>query len=248
MDSDAVASIGDTVESEQVALVAQEVYYDLATHQRIVSFEKTIQLEAQSDLDRPTVFKLPSNVTDIHQIKYKKVDTNSGKFFFEEVTYVHRDDFITNQFLLDDTETNVDQMIFEDNIQIPYRNDKDPDCWTTVDHDYIIMDSINKDYDTTLQNDKVLAFAYQIPDFEFKDEFIAPLPAKMFPTYLAEIKYTVSPEMRQVQNNIQGNKAQRGRRRNNMMGSIADGLDTQSAGMRSTRHGKGRSTRGRYGR
>ena len=70
MDSDAVNHIGETAESEQIALLVKEQFIELATYQHVPQFQQLTQLEGLGDPDRPTVMRIPEGATDIADIRY----------------------------------------------------------------------------------------------------------------------------------------------------------------------------------
>lgn len=246
MDSDAVGSIGDTIESEQIAITAQEQFIELATYQIVPQYEQLTQLVGLSDSTRATVMRIPRDATDIRDVRYKRTDAQ-GRTSFEDVRFVSKDQFLTEQLKLKVWEDNVEENIFDDNVRIPYRNDKYPECWTTFDDEHLVFDSIDKEIqlDDTLHNDNSLVLAYIIPEFKIEDNFVPDIPVKLIPQYLNMIKEISSYDQRQIQNEPRTRRAERQGHRNRHFGSITDGAD--SGFTEST--GRGRVLRrGRYDR
>ena len=69
------------------------------------------------------------------------------------------------------------------------RLDKMPDYWTMFDDYYIVMDSLDQTYDSTLQASKVRAMATVTPVFDDTDDSYVPdLDANYFPLLLNESK------------------------------------------------------------
>ncbi len=244
MDSDAVNSIGETIESEQIAITAQEQYLELATYQRIPQFEKLTQLVGLSDNTKATVMRIPEGSTDIKNVRYKHTDSR-GRSSFEEIPFVDKDEFLNRQLQLRVGDANVGENILEGNIRIPYRNDRGPSCWTTFDDRHLVFDSIDTvtQGDDTLHNDNSLVIAYIIPEFQLVDDFVPVLPPKLFPQYLNMIKEVNSYEQRQISNEVRSRRAERQGHRNRHFASITDGSDEGSP----PNKGQGRVTgRGRY--
>lgn len=223
MDSDAVDSIGDTIESEQIALVCRETYYEMATYMDLPAFQKLIQLIGLQDTDRRAMMQIPEDCTDIKNIRYLRVQ--DGRQIMEPLTFVEKGAFYDNQWAMNTSHTNVDMNILPDNIQIPYRNDRSPRCWTTFDDKYITFDAIDRTVDDTLHNDASSAMGYVIPDFSLEDDHIPALPEKYFPQYLQQIKELCFLEKKQMANPLEREKRHRSEHRNRHLGSINDGLD-----------------------
>lgn len=229
MDSDAVNGIGETIESEQVAITAQEQYMELVTYQRIPQFEKLTQLVGMSNSAWATIMKIPEGATDIKNVRYKHTDTR-GRSSFEEIPFLDKDEFLDRQLKLRAGDPNVGENIMIGNIRIPYRNDKGPSCWTTFDDEHLVFDAIDTvvQGDTTLHNDNSLVIAYIIPEFQLADDFVPVLPPKLFPQYMNMIKEVNSYEQRQISNEVRSRRAERQGHRNRHFASITDGSDEGS--------------------
>jgi len=242
MDSDLVNHIGDTQESEQIALLAQEQYLELATYQRIPQFEQLTQLEGLSDLDRATVMRIPEGATDIADVRYRRV-RNDGTEYMEPVEQLDKSDFLDMQLRLN--QNNLQNNILDDNILVPYRTDRAPRCYTTFDDEYIVFDSIDKDVDDTLHNDASMVLAYIVPEFLMEDDFIPQIPTKMLSQYMNMIKEIANHEQKQYNNPFRTRDAERQGNRNRHFGGILDGLD-QGQGSTRERESQGRRVYGRY--
>lgn len=247
MDSDAVNTIGETIESEQIALNAKEQYLELATYQRVPQFEELTQLIGLANSDRATVMKIPDDCTDIKEVRYKKTHTG-GQTTFEPVCFMPKDEFLDMQLKLRVGDEEVGENIFDDNIRIPYRNDRSPCYWTTFDDEHIVFDSIDKEVqkDDTLHNDNSLVLAYIIPPFELRDDFTPDIPVKLYSQYLNMIKEVSSYEQRQINNEVRTRRSERQGHRNRHFGSITDGSDQGHT--RARRDGRIQGLGRRYGR
>ena len=247
MDSDAVNSIGETIESEQVAITAQEQFLELATYQTIPQFEELTQLIGMSDDTQATVMRIPENSTDIKDVRYKRTDMN-GYTFFQDVVFMCKEEFLDLQLQLRVGDENVGENVLAGNIRIPYRKDKSPTVWTTFDDEHLVFDSLDTivQKDNTLHNDNSLVIAYIIPPFELRDDFVPEIPAKLFPQYMNMIKEVNSYEQRQIPNEVRTRKAERQGHRNRWFGSITDGSDKGHTG--STGRGRHRATSRNNGR
>jgi len=245
MDSDLVNHIGDTQESEQVALLAQEQFIELATYQRIPQFEQLTQLEGLSDITQATVMRIPECATDIADVRYRHV-RNDGTEYMEPIRQLTKSDFLDEQLRLNQNVMGTN--VLSDNILVPYRTDRGPRCFTTFDDKYIVFDAIDKEFDDTLHNDASMVLAYVIPEFLMEDDFIPPVPLKMLSQYMNMIKEVAHHEQKQYNNPFRTRDAERQGHRNRHFGGILDGLD-QGEGSTRERPRQGRPTYGyRYGR
>ena len=223
MDSDAVETIGETIESQQIAIVAKETFYEIATYQDIPQHIKMTQLDGLQDLTAPTVMRIPTGCVDIANIKYRH--TKNGRVKMEDIDYLHPDDFYNKMWCLDTTADNVGINEFTGDVTLPYRNDQDPCYWTTFDDEHIIFDSYNKEISDTLFNDASFIRARIIEEFQLEDDYIPDLPAKMFPQYLQQVKELSFFEKKQMANPLEGQKRKRSEHRNRHLVGINDGLD-----------------------
>jgi len=245
MDSDLVNSIGDTQESEQIALLAQEQYLELATYQRIPQFEQLTQLEGLSDSTRATVMRIPKGATDIADVRYRRV-RNDGTEYMESLEQLAKSDFLDEQLRLNQIETGTN--VLPDNILVPYRIDRGPRCFTTFDDEYIVFDSIDLSVDDTLHSDASMVLAYVVPEFQLEDNFVPPVPLKMLSQYMNMIKEIAHHEQKQYNNPFRTRDSERQGHRNRNFGGILDGLD-QGEGSQRERPRQGRPVYGfRFGR
>jgi len=244
MNSDAVLTIGETIESEQIALVVKETYYDIATDLDLPQWNKLSQLDGLGDTDKATVMVLPEAYTDIMSIRYKyTVENDNGRLAFSmPIPYTDPDIFLDRALALDTTEANVEVNILADNVQLPYYNDRRPSCWTTFDDNEIVFDAHDLGIETTMHNDHSLVLVRLVPEFVMMDDFIPDLPDKAYPAFLAQVKEVAFGEQKQINNDIQGRRGRRGKYRNRVQAGINDGLDQ---GQDETQN---RDARGGYGR
>lgn len=239
MDSDLVSTFGETVESEQIAITAQEQFLELATYQRIPQFEKLTQLVGLSDNTKATVMSIPVGATDVKDIRYKTTSSN-GKVQYREINYLPKEEFLSRALDLYVSDSNVAENVLPDGVRIPYRNDKGPEFWTTFDDETLVFDSIDTviQGDTTLHENNSLVLAYIIPDFTMDDSFIPDVPLKMYPQYMNMIKELNSYEQRQISNEVRTRKSERQGNRNRWFGSVADGNDEGTGSKSGARMGR----------
>lgn len=79
LDSDAVNSISDTVESMQVATIIKNKYYDVLSRGGLPENNKLFQLDPSLDINSPTLMYVPDGVGHIEWIKYFDSDPNDSE-------------------------------------------------------------------------------------------------------------------------------------------------------------------------
>lgn len=187
MDSDEVNSIRDTVESMQIAEVIKETYYEVTSTLSLPEHKKLIQLEAVSDINRPTYMRIPDNVYKVEWIKYDY--ETDGRVDYREITYISPQEFLK---MSNDRASASDLSTVTVNdfsgVTLCFVDTENPKYWTTFDDQYIIFDSYNKAQDTTLQQSKSAGYGWVDIPWEMEDDFIPPLDANLFPLLLSEAK------------------------------------------------------------
>jgi len=227
LDSDAVNEIGETNESQQIALLASETYYEMATFQDIPQFQRIDQLIGLNDDTQPTVMSIPKDVTDVGVIRYRHV-APQGHITMERVEYCEKDQFLDIQLDLNvEHEDKIGYNTLPGNIKIPYRKDRGPTLWTTFDDGLIVFDAVDTVYaaETTLHNDHSLLISYAVPEFFMEDDFVIPLPPQLHAQFLAQVKAVASSEQKQLPNPNQEAISRRTRRRSQHLAGIRDGLN-----------------------
>lgn len=193
MDSDDVNSIGDTVESMQVASIVKETYYDIISEREWPFLKKRIHLEHGGDLGKPTTLFIPDNVAKVYNVFY------NGK----EVEWMEPECFIK---MLLGRNTSLDEVEGDG-----FFNDRDPKYYTAFDDDTITCDSWNSDEGDTLMSSRTDSMVLLMPQWEMVDDFYPLLPARAFPALLADAKGTAFINLKQQANAKEEAKARRGR-------------------------------------
>lgn len=193
MDSDDVNSIDDTVESQQVALIVKESYFDLISQRDWPFLGTKFSMTGLADITRRTYLQLLDTYSKIEWVKY------NGK----DVSYLSPKDF---QDMLD--QRVVATGVVDSN---KFVINRDPLYFTTFDDELFIFDAIDLDVDSTLQTSKNVCFGTRVPTWTHEDTFTPDMPAKMFSTLLSECKSTAFINLKQQANSNEARKAQRGR-------------------------------------
>ena len=202
MESDEVNSIGDTVESLQVAQEVRTTYFELVSAWDLPSNEGLISLEPSNDPNRPNILSLPDNVKSIKWITYNQGSSTSPDY--TEVRYQEPEQFFrfgTKYMNGQEPITVIDKMyVF---------NDRDPTHWTTFDNKTLVFNGWNSSVDSTLQESKTLCWGYTYLPFELDDSFVPHLDAMMFPLLLSEAKKACFVNFKQISNANEERRARR---------------------------------------
>lgn len=191
MDSDEVNSIGDTVESLQVAEVVRETYDYVIENTIIPGQARLIKLDSNTDPLRPNVMTVPTDVAKIEWIRYN----NEPVEYVEPEVFVHR---LTAR-------QNDDNVITVDGIYV--LTNKQPQFFTSFDDNEVFFDSYDVEVDSCLQQSKTLCWGQASLEFLLEDDFIPLLPTDMFPRLLSEAKATCFINYKQVANSKEEQRA-----------------------------------------
>ena len=185
MDSEAVNSISDTVEAEQIASVVEDVYYNIIAAREIPEHKQLLQVTSLSDSARPTHFYYPANVKEIEILQYNIGTTGAN---WSDITFVEPLDFLNR---MDEQASGV--VVTTDvagGTPLYIRNDRMPSYYTSFDDLHIVMDAYDASVDSTLQQSKTRAYGTVYPTFSQTDSFEPDLDDTMLPLLLAEAKST----------------------------------------------------------
>lgn len=210
MDADEVNSIGETIESEQVAMEIKNTYFANFSNFGIASKYQLIQFDSLSSVDdHPNVLKVLDSTDHFDFIKYN-IQTVSDPCY-NDMEYMEPKEFL--DFVLG--QANTGQRITVKDIQtdLPYTisSDSAPRYWTTFDNEHIVFDAINRDLDDTIQESKVMAYGEVIPSWTHTDTFTPDLEVKFFPLLLAEAKAAAFVNHKGVSNAKEEQRARRQR-------------------------------------
>ena len=185
MDSEAVNSIGDSVEAEQVASVIQDTFFNLIAARDIPEHRQLIKLTALADSDKPTHFKYPTNTRQLSRVDYDIATTGTT---YREIIFVEPMIFIDR--MNQDTPSSITVTDVAGGTTLFIGNSTSPSYYTSFDDEHIVMDSYDATVESTLQNSKSRAFGYVYPTFTIADSFEPDLDDTMLPYMLAEANST----------------------------------------------------------
>lgn len=212
MDSDEVNSIDDTVESQQVAKIIEDCYFEMIGNRNWPHLKKLIQLDHSGDISKPNYLKLPENLKELSDFKYEKQKLEDVNILLQDVKYLHPDSFLRFIQSRNSSNNNVETIIDFSGTKILTINDQAPSYWTSFDDVYLVTDSYDKQVDDTLKKSKTQAHAYINPTWERLNESIPNLPIEAFPALLEEAKSTSFFVLKQMVNQKAEQKASRQQR------------------------------------
>jgi len=187
MDSEAVNSISDTVEAQQIASVIEDVYYNIIAARNIPEHQQLLKLTSLSSSVRPTHFQYPTNTRDIVDLSYN-IDVQGG-VNYQEIHFVEPLDFLKRMpynnpdstLVVPDATASTSLVIFKDRM---------PTYYTSFDDLHIVMNAYDATVETILQASKTRAYGTVYPTFTIADSFTPDLDDTMLPYLLAEAKST----------------------------------------------------------
>ena len=185
MDSEAVNSISDSVEAEQVASVIQDTFFNLIAARDIPEHRQLIKLTALADSTKPTHFKYPTDTRQLSRVDYNIATTGTT---YREITFVEPMVFIDR--MNQDSSSSITVTDVAGGTTLFIGNSTSPSYYTSFDDEHIVMDAYDATVDSTLQNSKSRAFGYVYPTFTISDSFEPDLDDTMLPYMLAEAKST----------------------------------------------------------
>jgi len=209
LSGDEVNSISDTTESEQVAGHIRKVYDALMSHTVWPHTRRAVVLVPRSDLSFPTHLTTADNLKELTEVWYNKIKLGETKKNYKELKWLSHDDFLRKLNVRDSTSTNVDVITDDSGIDLLIMNDKAPEYYTSFDDVNIILDSYDSEVDSTIQQSKLQAIGFIMPEFLMEDSFVPDLPADAFSLLLEESVSRCQFKMRQFQDVKSENEAKK---------------------------------------
>lgn len=197
LDSDAVNSIDDTVESQQVAQIVKSSYFALMHIRNWKGNRKLINLIASGDEALPTHVTLPENLSQLEFVNYDTHREGQNRKIYTNVRYIYPDEFLRRQNGMNNEADYIDVIQDPSGVELLIRNDVPPTVWTSFDDKVIVFDSYDKAVDDTIQSSKIQAYGYVTPAWEMSDNFIPAMPEEAFTLLTEEAKSKASVKLRQ---------------------------------------------------
>lgn len=183
-----VDSIFETDESQQVASIAERIYYEMAQEfPNLLFVQKDVTLDAITDTSKPNYLLIPKEVQNIKEsVLYYNI-SETGDLKYKEIPYVSQLDFLERTSHYASSVSYVDIINGDDNQKVPVINNQWPSFYTSFDGVHITTNSYNSEFDTTLQASKTRVLVSQLPVFLQQDDFLIPIPQHLSTTYLSMV-------------------------------------------------------------
>lgn len=198
MSDDEVNSIDDTFDSAQVANILRSTYQSMMSNRNWPHLRKLIQIIPSGQTGRPTHMYLQEGIKEIVFINYN-CSQDKNKLDYRPMKWREPDDFLRFLNTRDNTKPEVDVIQDDTGVQLLILNNKAPQYYTSFDDEYLVFDSYDMLVDDTLQESKVQAMAYIMPQWNHTDSFIPDLPSEAFSALLAEAKSATMLRLNQTQ-------------------------------------------------
>lgn len=201
--SDAVNSISDTEEANDVAIIVRSAYYDLVTRLKLPGQKDMFSLISGNSAATPTVMYLPSDVEILDWVKYDKTTLGVTQKDISDVKYCDLNDFMSLVYAYASSEENNLAYTLERGVSIISSycgTAKAPSYYTTIDNSIVIFDSYDSTVESMLQGNKTSCFGKKSYAFPLLDSFVPILDENLFPLLLNEAKGTVWFDKRQTLN------------------------------------------------
>jgi hypothetical protein len=209
MDADSVNSISDTIESQSVASIVRQCFYDLVDEQELAHHKDLISLEGLADTNKPTHMRIPENVSKILWIKYDRRVELAANAVYTDIRYKEPLDFITYTNARGSTDTTNYQVVMHSaTTPIIVGRLAGPLYWTSFDDEHIVFDSFNSNVEATLHASKCLSEGYIRPTLSLVDTAVPDLPESLqrllYHTSLArcfaDLKTQINPKAERNEN------------------------------------------------
>ncbi len=186
MVSDEVNSISDTAEATIVAKIVLAAFKTMVSTRYWPHLNDLFQLDAFSDSETPTHFKVPDSIKKVTLVQYNKIRANETRIRYEEIRWKEPDAFLRFINPRNNDNTNVTAVSDPTGIKLMIRNDCQPQYYTSFDDENIVMDAYDSSIDSTLQSSKTMAWGSIKPAFTLADDYSIDLPEEAESTLLEE--------------------------------------------------------------
>ena len=193
-----VSTIDDTIESQQVASIAEKVFYDLNNDVFGNShLESLIQLDALADNTKPNYLQLPDEASDIrHDTVMYDVSDDVSEIEMKEIIYVPPLKFLD---MIGTKKASTTTQVVTDfgGYRMTIDNDTAPQYFTSFDDEYLVFDSFDSSVDSTLQSSKSGVITQLQRSFTQSDTYIIDFPEWFHTTYLNSVMSEASAALRE---------------------------------------------------
>jgi len=177
MDSDEVNSIGDTIESMQVANAVRQTYYGIVEEFDLQGEETAFQLEPVAG--RPTHMSIPAGVFDVTQVRY------DGR----RIPFTWREDFLEASSHRSPTEDHITAVFDPSGLSINIWTNGPPSSWSTLDGGRtLVFDGYDLDVESNLQAHKTQCLGQRKRTLELDSDALVELPETLHQLLINEAR------------------------------------------------------------
>ena len=201
MDADEVTTIGETFESEQVAAIVRDSFFSIIDSRNWPHLKKFTTLTATS-LATYAQLEVPDTVKEIIFIRYNMQRDSADRNDFQDLKYLHPDEFISMLDRRDSTASNVivSEDITNSAIVLNVMNDRPPKYWTSFDDKHITIDSFDQTVELVPLPTSFQVYVYDTPVWDHCDTYVPDLPEEAHTLLLEESKSTAFLVLKQMVN------------------------------------------------
>lgn len=199
MNGDEVNSISETLESQQVASIIRDTYFEIIGS-RSWPHLNTLMSPTPLGASTPTHIQLKDEWVYITEVKYNKITQTGTKDVYDAVEYMDPEWFLRHINARNSSASDVDTITDPSGVELLILNDTAPTYWTTFDDEVLVFDSYDNLVDTNLQESKFQIWGNSEPTWTHTDTAVPDLPAKAVPYLLAEAKSNAFNSIMQVGN------------------------------------------------
>lgn len=187
-DAEPANTLSDTLEAEQLATIIEHVFYDIIATRSTPEHNELIKLTAASDSAYPVHFSIPDNVNSIVNFWYDVTKASTGTGDYRELHWLDPVEFLQRADGLSDTDTTTSTFLDKNGgTKVKVQNNKSPEYYTSFDDHWVVCDSYNSAYDTTLQESKCRVLGNRYPVFDrFTESYVPDIDANFFPYLISE--------------------------------------------------------------
>lgn len=166
-DGDEVNSIGDTIESMQVARVVRNCYRAIVEEFDLQGEDSAFQLEATTSATRPTHMSIPSNIFDVTLVKY------DGR----TIRYADPQAFLKHTETRDASEAGYMKVTDPTGITLVVVTTRPPEFWTSFDGARsLVFDGWDGTVEATMQSSKTAGLGKKKRDLLLEDSSEIDIP------------------------------------------------------------------------
>jgi len=192
------STIDDNIEAQQVASIAEKVFYDLDNDVfGNGKLESLVQLEALADNTKPNYLKLPDEALDIrNDAVFYNTTSDIAEILMNEVDYLSPIEFL--RFIGNKKVKTTNQVVTDfGGYKMTIDNNKSPEYFTSFDDSHLVFDSYDSAVDSTLQQSKSGVITQLQRSFVPSDTYIIDFPEWFHTTYLNQVMSEASMALRE---------------------------------------------------